>query len=117
MEELFEISLLLDFYGETITKKQYESLDLHYNHDYSLAEIADILKISRQGVHDNIKRGRASLYEAESKLKMARRHYDQKQELIRILELLRAIDESKLNKSDAEKLKMAQKIVSNLLED
>ena len=49
-------SMLLDFYGELLTDKQRECLDLHYNEDLSLSEIAEQLGISRQGVWDNIRR-------------------------------------------------------------
>jgi predicted DNA-binding protein YlxM (UPF0122 family) len=43
-------------------------LDLYYNHDLSLAEIAEARNISRQGVHDLIKRGERSLYKLDKKL-------------------------------------------------
>ncbi len=60
-------SMLLDFYGETLTDKQRECYDLHYNEDLSLAEIAEQLGISRQGVWDNIRRAEASLESLEEK--------------------------------------------------
>ena len=63
-----KISLLLDFYGAILTDKQRESLELYYNEDLSLAEIAEIASISRQGVRDNIKRGESILLEMEEKL-------------------------------------------------
>ncbi len=63
-----KISLLLDFYGAILTEKQRESLELYYNEDLSLAEIAEIASISRQGVRDNIKRGENILLEMEEKL-------------------------------------------------
>ena len=47
--------MLLDFYGELLTDKQRECFDLHYNEDLSLAEIAEQLGVSRQGVWDNIR--------------------------------------------------------------
>ncbi len=62
------ISLLLDIYGPTLPKVQYDSLDLYYNEDLSLAEIADNTGKTRQGVYDAIKRGESSLNDMESNL-------------------------------------------------
>ena len=56
MEKFVERTLLYDFYGELLTKRQqqiYESVVLE---DYSLSEVAEELNISRQGVHDMIRR-------------------------------------------------------------
>ena len=71
-----KISLLLDFYGAILTDKQRESLELYYNEDLSLAEIAEIASISRQGVRDNIKRGESILLEMEEKLGFFEKYAD-----------------------------------------
>lgn len=63
-----KISLLLDFYGGILTEKQLDALELYYNEDLSLAEIAQHTKITRQGVRDAIKRGETILLEMEEKL-------------------------------------------------
>lgn len=68
MEKIAWQGLLYDFYGELLTehqKKIYE--DVVYN-DFSLGEIAQEYGISRQGVHDLIRRCNNSLQEYENKL-------------------------------------------------
>lgn len=68
-----EISLLLDFYGDILTQKQKEVIELYYNEDLSLAEIANDEGITRQGVRDSIKRGEAVLLDMEERLGLARK--------------------------------------------
>ena len=68
MDRIVERGILYDFYGELLTehqKKIYE--ELVYN-DLSLSEIADEYNISRQGVHDLIKRCDKILEGYEDKL-------------------------------------------------
>lgn len=117
MDELFAISLLLDFYGQMITKRQYDILDLHYNNDYSLGEIAQELNISRQGVYDNIKRGKAALYEMEKKLGLVSRFNKQKEKAAVILKLLEDIEPSALSFKDLEGIEKAKQIVRSIMED
>jgi hypothetical protein len=62
------MSLLFDFYGETLTEKQQTLFDLYYNQDLSLGEIAENEGISRQGVHDAIARAEAALLDLEQDL-------------------------------------------------
>lgn len=70
------ISVLLDHYGAMLTDKQRDVIDLYYNQDLSLAEIAEHEGISCQGVRDNIKRGEAFLLEMEEKLHLAQKMGD-----------------------------------------
>lgn len=62
------ISYLLDVYGPVLTDKQRDVVGLYYCEDLSLAEIAEICGITRQGVRDSIKRGEAVIVELEEKL-------------------------------------------------
>ena len=64
----FNISILLDIYGNVLTEKQKGCLDLYYNKDLSLSEIAENYNISRQGVRDFIEKGKASLFNLENKI-------------------------------------------------
>jgi predicted DNA-binding protein YlxM (UPF0122 family) len=56
MEKIVKQALLYDFYGELLTPHQREIYEAAIGEDLSLGEIADEQNISRQGVHDVIKR-------------------------------------------------------------
>ena len=73
MAKNLEITILMDFYGDMLTAKQREFLDLYYNEDLSLAEIAANVGITRQGVRDAIKRAECQLIEMEERLKLVSR--------------------------------------------
>ena len=72
-EKNLNISLLLDFYGDILTERQKDMLDLYYNDDLSLAEIASSFDISRQGVRSVLKKGENILIDMEEKLHLAQR--------------------------------------------
>ena len=54
-----------DAYGDLLTEKQQECLDLYCNQDYSLAEIAELQGTSRQSVYDAISRAQTQLLRLE----------------------------------------------------
>ncbi len=83
------ISLLLDFYGDILSERRREIMELYYNEDLSLSEIAEIKGISRQGVRDSVKKSEAELCALEEKLGLAQRFKDAKEELSTITALLR----------------------------
>ena len=100
-----EMSLLFDFYGETLTEKQRELFDLYYNEDLSLAEIAEHAGITRQGVCDSIKRAEHALREMEDKLGLVARYGGTErcaEELMQEVERLRALNADTLHSSEAE---------------
>ena len=67
-KDVKEISLLLDFYGELLSERKQSVLALYYNEDFSLAEIAEEIGISRQGARDLIKKAEDELRHLEEKL-------------------------------------------------
>ena len=73
-QKSIEMVLLFDFYGNMLTDKQRDFFDLYYNHDLSLAEIAENEGITRQGVRDAIVRARNILVEFEEKLGLYKRY-------------------------------------------
>ena len=72
-EKDLKIAYLLDFYGEVLTERKKEVLDMYYNEDLSLAEIAEQIGISRQGVRELIKKAEDELSFLEEKLELAGR--------------------------------------------
>ena len=58
-------SLLYDFYGALLTKRQREVMELYNDENLSLAEIASEFGISRQGVYDALKKGAKALEDYE----------------------------------------------------
>lgn len=87
MEKFVEQTLLYDFYGELLTERQqqvYESVVLE---DYSLSEAAEDLGISRQGVHDMIKRCNHTLEEYESRLHLVEKFLCIRKQVQKIKEL------------------------------
>ena len=65
--DALEMTLLFDYYGDLLTERQKMCFDLRHNQDLSLAEIAEELNVSRQGVHDNLCRAEALLRNMEEK--------------------------------------------------
>lgn len=75
-EKNLELGYLLDFYGELLSDHRREAMNYYYNDDMSLAEIAAVLGITRQGVRDLIKKAGDELMFYEEKLGLARRFRD-----------------------------------------
>ncbi len=73
MAKDLKLVILLDFYGGLLTDKQAMAMDCYYNQDLSLAEIADDMGISRQGVMAFLKQGEKHLRDFEAKLGLAER--------------------------------------------
>ena len=83
-EKIVQIALLYDFYGQLLTDKQRNIIDMHYNNDLALSEISEQLGISRQGVYDSMKRAEKALNELEDKLGLVKR-FLQKNDKIEII--------------------------------
>lgn len=93
MAKNMEIALLFDFYGDMLTDKQRDVVELYYNDDLSLAEIAENEGITRQGVRDSIKRAESQLLEMEERLGLARRFRELREGLETIRGAAREIQE------------------------
>ena len=72
-EKDLHIGYLLDFYGDLLSERKRSVMEMYYNEDLSLAEIAQEINISRQGVHETIKKTEEELLFYEEKLGLAKR--------------------------------------------
>ena len=87
MERIFEQTLLYDFYGELLTEHQQKIYEDAVYNDMSLSEIASDYGISRQGVHDLIKRCDRILQGYESKLHLVEKFTGAKEKIREIEQL------------------------------
>ena len=107
MEKNVEVSMLCQIYGKLLTKKQLNILNDYYNNDYSLSEIAENNKITRQAVRDNLKKGENKLFELEEKLGVMSRMLNQEKKIQHILSEL-----NKISTQDSDK--RVTKILENI---
>ena len=76
MEKNIHISMLLEIYGKLLTPKQYDVIDLYYNQNLSLSEIAEEASITRQGVRKNLVDAENKLFDYEEKLQVLKRRFE-----------------------------------------
>ena len=112
MNEILKQSLLYDFYGELLTEHQKEIYEQFIVEDLSLSEIAKDAGISRQGVHDLIKRCNKILEEYEAKLHLVEKFLTIKEKVHQINGLL---EESKTDESQL--IQDIRKISGEIIEE
>ena len=95
MNKILEQALLYDFYGELLTPHQKEIYEQFVLEDLSLSEIAEGAGISRQGVHDLVKRCQRSLEGYEAKLHLVERFLSVKEKVGEIEQMLICCQEKK----------------------
>ena len=105
MEEKVKLSMLCEFYGKLLTKKQFEFIDDYCNNDLSLSEIAENNNITRQAVRDISKKGEKKLFEYEEKLMFMKRTLNQEKRIEKVL-----LELTKIQKDYSDKQ------ISNVLE-
>lgn len=115
--KIVQIALLYDFYGQLLTDKQMDIVDMYYNNDLSLGEISEQQGISRQGVYDSLKRAEKTLYDFEEKLGLVSRFLKQKESMREITEMLDEIlKKDDLNEEDVkEKINSIKEYMSRII--
>ncbi len=116
MEKNIEMAMLLDIYGEVLTEKQRDVVDLYYNEDMSLGEIAQNSGITRQGVRDFIKRSEITMTELEEKLGLVAKFNSSKRLLAEMSDNIEFIEEYNSKYVSAPQIKDWTNKIKNLVE-
>lgn len=117
MEKIVIQTLLYDFYGELLTEHQrnvYE--DAVYN-DMSLSEIAEVYGISRQGVHDLLKRCDKILAGYEEKLHLVEKFVGAKEKIAQLVELTKELELLELDVQAKDKLQEVRTLSNELMNE
>lgn len=113
-EARIELIWLMDFYGPLLTQNRREVMRLYCEEDMTLAEIAEQLEITRQGVSDAIKKARAQLEDYEKKLGLAARYRALGDEAQRCLDALNRVQGSD---GDDAHLRAARQALENIINE
>jgi predicted DNA-binding protein YlxM (UPF0122 family) len=76
-----ELGTLCACYGSLLTAKQRQAVRLHCDEDLTLAEIAEVMSVSRQNVHELILRSEQKLRRYEAALHLAGQARDTREHL------------------------------------
>lgn len=115
LDSITEKSILYDFYGVLLPPKQREIFRLYYEDNLSLGEIAEEYGLTRQGIHETVKRGEKKLRDFETKLKLIGK-FEAEEEIIEKLEenIEEMIGEVKADSKLAAKLQQLKKSLAKL---
>lgn len=114
METKLEQAYLYDFYGELLNERQRKVYEDFYFNDLSLSEIAADEGISRQGVHDLIKRCSKALEEYENKLHLVEKFLYIKDKVGMIQNLTRTYDGKNQENFRTEIFRISDEILEEL---
>lgn len=82
------MSLLIDFYGHLLPVKQLSIMELYYDNDLTISEIAQQWGITRQGIYDHIRKAENTLLTMEGKMKLVEKSVKMKAGIKRAIELI-----------------------------
>jgi predicted DNA-binding protein YlxM (UPF0122 family) len=103
LEETIKLNQLYDIYNQLLTDKQREYFSYYFKDNYSLSEIAEILDVSRNAVHLQIKNVVKNLEELDIKLGIIEQNK-------KISKLLKALEKEKLSGETMEIIKEIEKV-------
>ncbi len=102
-EKNMKYAFLVDIYGDLLDTNAKAIMEAYYNDDLSLAEIADGVGISRQGVRHSIKHSEEALDRYDACLHLS----EQNRVLTEVLQRIRSVEEDLRACGDAAHISMA----------
>ena len=113
MQQRLELNYLLDFYGPLLTEHRREIMRLYCEEDLSLAEIADQLEITRQGVSDAVNKAKRQLSDYESKLGLVARYIALSEQAQNCLD---ALNEIRCDEAGQKAMNRAREALENIIQ-
>lgn len=110
MDKRVQLSMMLDLYGELLTDKQKDIMDLYFNDDLSLAEISEINSTSRQATYDIINRCQKLLFHYDSKLNLLEKEMSISNVKVSVLKKLGMLKQGDISKGE-------MSIINSIIED
>jgi len=118
LDELVQLSILYDFYGELLSEHKKQIFEDYVLNDLSLSEIAQERGLSRQGVHDIVKRCAIQLKEYEDKLSLIKKFNSIKDKVEKIKDTVSNIKAKREeNSTDIEDLELIQTLADDILKE
>jgi len=111
LEKVAWMNMLYDFYGQLLTDRQKDLMELYYCHNLSLSEIAGEFKVTRQAVYDTLKRSEQTLSRYESKLGLAAKYKTERNRLACAAAILEECETAQ----SSDRLQQARKIIEEVL--
>ena len=111
LEERVYLSMLYDFYGALLKENNRRIFEAYIQEDYSISEIAEEMEISRQAVHDAVKRITKQLRGYEEKLGLLERFELQRNEMKRLHECLQEMNISEEDPKGKEIFQILSEII------
>jgi predicted DNA-binding protein YlxM (UPF0122 family) len=113
LEKVERMAWLMDFYGPLLTERQKRIMQLYYDNDWSLGEIAENYEVSRQAIYDVLRRAEKALEQYESRLGLVEKFKLNRRRLNMACELLKEIK----NERNEDRLEQIRDILEQVLEN
>lgn len=100
LEKVDRVIMLKDFYGPLLTDRQQDVIHLYYEDDWSLAEIAQNYDVSRQAIHDLLRRSETALEDYERRLGLVEKFLSNRKRWQQVYTMLSGeVDRDKLDRA------------------